>query len=183
MLDILFGRVKGIFNAITLIEFVYSVLCVILGIIFFSNPQTSNYTLSLIVGCMFIIYSIMSIFFFIKRGDIELYKNNLIYAFLLLITGILAFFLKRNLVIVLGIYLIIVGIERINYSLVLKKYNEVSWLLTLVTGIIFIIIAIITFFGSDDTIVAITGVYLLGFGLFNFINILLLRRRSEYFLA
>ena len=183
MLDKIFGKVRGIFNIITIIELVYSVICVLIGITFFSKPGLSNYIFSSITGCILIIYGIASILFFIKRGKIDLFNNNLIYGILLIIVGILAFFLRRTLSIVLGIYLIVVGVQRINYSILLKKYHESSWLLTLIIGIIFVIIAAITLFANDDNIVRVAGIYLIGFGFFNAINTLLLRQRSESFLA
>lgn len=183
MLDKIFGKVHGIFNIITIIELIYSVVCIIIGILFYSNPDLSNYLVSALIGCIFIIYGGASILFFVKKGDIIIYNNNLIYGLVLILIGILSFFLRRLLSIVLGIYLIIVGIQRINYSLVLKKFHESSWLLTLIIGIVFVVIAGITLFATDDTIVRVAGIYLLGFGIFNAISIILLRHRSEYFLA
>ena len=92
-------------------------------------------------------------------------------------------FVGKVLSIFLGIYLLIIGIQRINYGIFFKKYNESSWIITLVVGILFIIIALISFFTSSDNIVSVAGICTIGFGLMNFINILLLRKRSKYFIA
>ena len=183
MLDKIISGVKGPFNIITIIEIFCAVIFFIVGISFFTHPFMSEITLSIITGLVLIIYGVCSIIYFIKRGEIILYNNNMIYGIILIIIGALALFLHNILAILLGIYLIILGFQRINYAILLKKYNEVAWLLTLVTGIMFIVVAIITFFASADTIVKVTGIYLMAIGLLVFINTSLLRQRSNYFIA
>jgi len=177
------GNVKGIFNTITIMELVISVICVLLGLIFFTNPNLSNIMVSLVTGLTLIINGVFSIYSYFKRGGILLFNNNLIYGIILIVVGILAMFLGKVLSIILGIYLIVIGIQKINYGILLKRFHESSWLITLVIGILFMIIAIISFFGNGDEIISVTGIALIGFGFINFINVILLRRRSMYFIA
>jgi len=183
MFEKLLGSVKGIFNRLTIIELIISCLFIILGIIFFSNPSMSNLVVSIITGILLISNGVSSIYTYLKRGTIVLYNNNLIYGIILIIVGIISMFVGKVLSIFLGIYLLIIGIQRINYGIFFKKYNESSWIITLVVGILFIIIALISFFTSSDNIVSVAGICTIGFGLMNFINILLLRKRSKYFIA
>lgn len=183
MFDKLLGEVKGIFNIITIFELVISILFILVGLIFFSNPNMSNIAVSIFTGLILIINGISSIYAYIKRGSIVLYNNNLIYGIILIILGIISMFVGKILSIFLGIYFIISGFQRINYGIFLKKFNESSWLLTLVVGILFMIIGIISFFTSGDAVVKVAGICTLGFGIMNFINVILLRRRSRYFIA
>jgi len=183
MFDKLLGEVKGIFNIITIFELVISILFILVGLIFFSSPNMSNIAVSIFTGLVLIINGISSIYAYIKRGSIVLYNNNLIYGIILILLGIISMFVGKILSIFLGIYFIISGLQRINYGIFLKKFNESSWLLTLAVGILFIIIGIVSFFTSGDAVVKVAGICTLGFGVMNLINIILLRRRSRYFIA
>lgn len=183
MFEKILGEAKGIFNIVTIIDFIISILYILVGLILFSSPDMSIVAASIFTGLLLIASSISSIYSYIKRGSIVLYNNNLVYGIILLIIGIVALFLGSGLSIILGIYFIVSGIQRMNYGFFLKKFNESSWLLTFVVGILFIVIAVVSFFTSLDFVVKVVGVGILGFGMINLINTLLLRKRSKYFIA
>lgn len=183
MLEKILGRVKGAFNIITFIEIIISIIFILLGIIIFANPRMTNLTVSILTGIVLIINGISSIYSYIKKGDIVLYKYNLIYGIVLILIGILAMVVGKVLSILLGIYFIICGTQRINYGIFLKKFNESSWVITLVLGFLFIIIGIVSFFTNGNSLVQVIGICTLGYGIMNFTNVLLLRRRSKYFIA
>lgn len=183
MFNKLLGDVRGIFNIITIIELVISTIFILMGLVFFSSPNMSTIAASIFTGLLLIGNGISKIYAYIKKGDIVLFNNDMIYGFILIIIGIVSLFLGNILSIIFGIYFIISGVQKMNYSMFLKKFNEASWLLTLVVGIIFIAIGIVSFFTSKDAVVEVVGICLFGFGVINFINVLLLRRRSRYFIA
>lgn len=183
MFNKLLGEVKGIFNIITIFELIISILFILVGLIFFASPNMSNIVVSIFTGLILISNGVSSIYAYLKRGSIVLYNNNLVYGIILILLGIISIFAGKILSIFLGIYFIISGVQRINYGMFLKKFNENSWLLTLVVGILFIVIGIVSFFTSGDAVVKVAGICTLGFGIMNLINIILLRRRSRYFIA
>ena len=92
-------------------------------------------------------------------------------------------FLGKVLSIALGIYLIIGGSQKISYSYFLKKFNESSWVFNLVVGILCIILGVTTFFTSGDKIIEVAGICMLGYGVIDMINVILLRKRSTFFIA
>jgi len=183
MFSKLLGEVKGIFNILTIIDLVISTLFILVGIIFFSNQNMNITPLAIITGLLLVSNGVFSIFSYLKRGTIVLYNNNLIYGIILCIVGIISMFIGSYIKILFGIYLLIVGIQRINYGLFFKKYHESSWIITLVLGILFIVMGLITFFTSRDNVVNVSSICFLGYGLMNFVNVILLRRRSNYFIA
>ncbi|MBE6156451.1 MAG: hypothetical protein E7161_01765 [Firmicutes bacterium] len=183
MFEKIFGNVKGIFNTITIIDLIASVIFILLGLVFFTNPAMSNIFVSIVTGLFLIANGATSLLAYFKRGGIVLFDNNLIYGILLIIVGILALFLGNVLSIILGIYLLAMGAQKVNYGIFLKRFNESSWLITIVVGVLFLVMAVITFFTSGDAAIKVTGIILFGLGLINFINTLLLRRRSKYFIA
>ena len=92
-------------------------------------------------------------------------------------------FSNKILTIILGIYYIVSGIQKGNYALLLKKFQESSWLFVLVVGILFIALGVTAFFVHDSGIIEATGICLMGYGIINIINTILLRHRSEFFIA
>lgn len=178
----LIGESKGIFNIITLMELILSICFIILGLLFFTEVTTSNIFLLTCLFLLFVSSGVISILSYFKRSTVVIYNNNLIYGIILILISIITCFLNKIIIIMLAIYLIINGIQKINYGLFLKKFHEKSWLITLVVGIIFIVIAFIDFFTNKEIMLTISGISLLGFGLINLVNIILLRKRSMCFL-
>lgn len=183
MFEKLLGEVKGVFNIITLIEIGISIIYILLGIIFFAISRMETIILGILTGLLLISTGASAIFAYIKRGGIELYNNDLIFGIFLTIIGIISLFTGDILKIMIGIYFIVSGAQRINYGILLKKFNESSWLITIGLGVMFTILGIISFFTSSDNVVSVTGICLLGYGLMNLVILILLRRRAKYFIA
>ncbi len=183
MFEKLLGEAKGIFNIITIIDLVISILFVLMGLILFSSPNMSNIAASILCGFLLISNGASSIYSYIKRGSIDLFNTNLIFGIIFILIGVVALFSGKILSIILGIYLLVIGGQKIYYGILLKKFNESSWLITVVFGALLIIISIITFFTSGEFVVRVSGICILGFGIMNIIDTLLLRRRSKYFIA
>lgn len=177
-----FQNVKGIFNKITIAELLLSIIYFVLGIIFFASTNLSNKLVAVIVGIILIINGLVNIFSYIKREDIALFNLNLIFGVVLIAIGILTFTMSNVLNILLGVFLLLVGIQKINYGLVLRRFNESSWLITLVTGLLFIIISVVSMFTNSDFLIKVSGILLIGYAAMNFASILLLRLRSKNFL-
>ncbi len=183
MLEKFIGDVKGIFNTITITEMILSIIYLLVGIIFFSNPNFSNLVVSILTGIILVLNGVTAIVSYIKRGNIALYNSNLIFGILLIIIGVVAMFLGNVLSIMLGIYFLVAGSQKVYYGILLKKFNESSWIIVLAVGVLLAVVGIITFFTKGEAAITVTGICLIGYGLINFINVLLLRRRSKYFLA
>ncbi len=182
MVEKLLGEVKGIFNTITLIEFGTSIVAVLLGLILFTNETMSHVIVSVLACLIILVMGMTSIFSYFRRENIDLYNLNLIYGIVEIILAILAVVLYKYLPIILGISLFVVGVQKITYALILKKYNESSWLITLATGLFIIIIGIIGAFAKGDGVIPAIGIVILGLGLINAADVLLLRKRSNAFL-
>lgn len=179
----LLGEVRGIFNVITIFEIIMSVLFMVIGIIFISTPNLSSIATSIFTGLVLVANGASSIYAYKNRGSIQLFNNNMLFGIALIAVGAIAMFVGKILSIFLGIYFIISGFQRINYGMFLKRFNENSWLITLTVGVLFIIIGIVSFVTSGDAVVKVAGICTLGYGAMNFVNFILLRRRSRYFIA
>lgn len=180
MLKKLFGEVKGIINTITLIEMLLSVIFIIIGIIFYVDAKLGDAIVSNITGIMLIISGLSTVFSYFKRE--MLFHNNLIYGIGLVIVGILALIYKNILIIFLAVYFMLAGIKKINYGLVLRKFDETSWLINLTMGVLLIIVGIVSIFTRGGELVTAVGICLFFYGIVNLMETILLRRRSKYFL-
>jgi len=183
MFDRLLGQVKGFFNISTLIEIFISIICLMVGLILFTNSGINLGSASVISGLLIIAYGVYTIFSYFKRGTIALYDYNLIFGSIFIIFGTITFFVSKILAIFIGIYLLLIGIQRIIYALLFKKFNENSWIVSLGIGILLIVIAFIIFFTTSDSAVEVVGIAFLSIGAINLVNMMLYRKRSKYFLA
>ena len=177
------GNVKGILNNVTIADFILSILFLVSGLVFFTNKDMNTLIVAIIYGIMIICTGIVRIYSYLKKDNVDLFNYNLILGIIIIIVGIVTFILSKYLNYVIAVFLIIIGIEKMIYGIILKKFSESSWLLTIVIGLIFIVLGVITFFTSKDAIVTVSGIDALGYSLINIIFISLLRKRSKYFLA
>lgn len=178
----LIGEVKGIFNKITIFELIISIIYILLGLIFFTSPKTADVIVSIFTGLVLLLSGCASIYSYLKRGDIVLFNNNLFYGIAFIILGLIAMIFKKILIIMLGIYFLVIGVQKINYGIVLKKFSETSWLFNIVVGLFIVVIAIISFFTQNGELVEAVGLCLLFYGGMNLVETLMMRKRSKYFL-
>lgn len=180
MLKKLIGEVRGIFNTITLIEMVISVIYIVIGLLFYFDPKLSDTLVSTFTGIMLIFTGLSTIFTFFKREI--LFRNNLLYGICLTLLGISALIFNNILIILISIYFIIEGIKKVNYGIILRRFDESSWLINGTMGILLIIVGIVSFFTRGGELVSAVGICLFFYGAINLVETILLRRRSKYFL-
>ncbi len=180
MKESIFGEVKGIYNRLTFMEIIVAILWAIIGIIMISDPGMSNQIFSILTGILFIIIGVNSLYSFLKRGTILLYNLNIFYGIIMILLGILTVIFNNALKVLLGIIFISLGLQKSTYGMVLKKFSESSWLITLVVGILYIVMGVISFFTND--IISVCGIFLVGYGLIDLVSVILLRKRSKYYI-
>lgn len=180
MINKIFGEIKGLFNIVSIIDLLISFALLVIGIIFYINPEFSNNFVSVFTGVAMIVVGCGTLLYYFKRE--LLFRNNVIYGIVLVIIGILIIIFKNLLIILLAIYFIVDGVKRINYGLILNKFDESSWLINLVIGLLFVIVGIVSIFTRNGELIKSVGICLSFYGIINVIEIILLRRRSKYFL-
>ena len=81
----------------------------------------------------------------------------------------------------LGLFVIVNGATKINYGVWLKKGNEDSWLVTLVTGIFLVVLGIMLVFNpfSALTLTQLSGAFLMIVGVLNVSDTILFKKRSK----
>lgn len=179
------NSIENIYNRMMLYSIIAAVATVIVGFALLFLPNASNKAVGIITGIIFLIAGVNSIYKYFHRDGAKLYSLNLMFGILYVILGTVIIIYPYTVVefvtVCLGIYMIINGASKINYGIWLKKGNEKSWLITLVSGILLIIIGILVIFNPfvSLTLTKLCGAFLIITGILDFTDTILFKTRSK----
>lgn len=162
-----------------------ALITVITGIILLLVPELSGKVLGIIVGIIFLIEGINSIYKYFHREGAKLYNLNLVFGVIYAVLGVVIILVPSSVVefitICLGIYMIVNGASKVNYALWLKRGNEDSWLITLATGILVAIVGVLVIFNpfASLTLTKLAGAFLIITGILDFMDTILFKNRSK----
>lgn len=173
------------FNKMLTISIVSSIVIALVGAVLLFMPKLSNKLIGVIMGVLFILYGITTIYKYITRNGAKLYSLNLLYGIIILLIGVIIvlvpFSVTSFLTICLGLYLIIIGINKVTYGIWFKIGNHSSWLITLVIGIMLIFFGILVLSNpfSSLTITRLVGAFLILASILDITDLILLKKRSD----
>ena len=162
-----------------------ALITIITGIVLLLVPELSGKVLGIIVGIIFLIEGINSIYKYFHREGAKLYNLNLVFGVIYAVLGVVIILVPSSVVefitICLGIYMIVNGASKVNYALWLKRGNEDSWLITLATGILVAIVGVLVIFNpfASLTLTKLAGAFLIITGILDFMDTILFKNRSK----
>lgn len=162
-----------------------ALITIITGIVLLLVPELSGKVLGIIVGIIFLIEGINSIYKYFHREGAKLYNLNLVFGVIYAVLGVVIILVPSSVVefitICLGIYMIVNGASKVNYALWLKRGNEDSWLITLATGILVAIVGVLVIFNpfASLTLTKLAGAFLIITGILDFMDTILFKNRSN----
>lgn len=162
-----------------------ALITIITGIVLLLVPELSGKVLGIIVGIIFLIEGINSIYKYFHREGAKLYNLNLVFGVIYAVLGVVIILVPSSVVefitICLGLYMIINGASKVNYALWLKRGNEDSWLITLATGILVAIVGVLVIFNpfASLTLTKLAGAFLIITGILDFMDTILFKNRSK----
>jgi len=162
-----------------------ALITIITGIVLLLVPELSGKVLGIIVGIIFLIEGINSIYKYFHREGAKLYNLNLVFGVIYAVLGVVIILVPSSVVefitICLGIYMIVNGASKVNYALWLKRGNEDSWLITLATGILVAIVGVLVIFNPFEslTLTKLAGAFLIITGILDFMDTILFKNRSK----
>ena len=181
---------ESIFGRLLTFTFVCTVLLFIVGLILIFLPEVSNKVVAKILGVGLLISGSNAIYNYMKREGAKIYSLNMVFGIAYIFFGIVLVLFPiaslKMIALILGIYLLISGIKTANYSRWLKIGNEDCWKVTLVSGIMFVIFAIMVFidtFANWLTLSKIAGVFVLVTAVIDFTNALMFKNRAEQIMS
>lgn len=179
------NSIENMYKRMIIYSLLTSLFTIIMGIVLLLLPNATNKVVGIIVGIIFLIEGINSVYKYFHREGAKLYNLNLIFGVLYALLGVVIilypFTVVEFVTVCLGIYMIINGASKVNYALWLKRGNEESWLITLATGILIAIVGILVIFNpfASLTLTKLAGAFLIITGILDFMDTILFRNRSK----
>lgn len=178
--------VENTFNRMMRYNIVSAIFTILVGIILLFLPKLTNKIVGILAGIIFLVAGINSVYKYFHRDGAKLYSLNLIFGILYAILGVVLivypFTVVEFITICLGLYIVVNGASKMNYALWLKKGNEETWLITLITGIVLLIVGILVIFypfNATLTITKLTGAFLIITGVLDLMDSILFKQRSK----
>ncbi len=174
------------FNYLLIGEIFLDVLLCLFSLFLLINPQMSTILACQCLSILIIVNSLFCIFKYLFENRISFYKYDIIYSLLGLLLGL--FVLAKPdlfyslLIYSFGIWLFILGTGKLLVSLMLKKYNDDSFVFSLAISLIIILLAILVVlnpFASKIAFTAFTGVILFFYSSINILHMVLFLRHSK----
>ena len=179
------NSIENMYNRMIAYSIVTALATVIVGIVLLLLPEATNKVVGVASGIIFLLAGINSIYKYFHRDGAKIYSLNLIFGVLYAILGVVIilypFTVVEFVTVCLGLYMIINGASKINYALWLKRGTEDSWLITLATGILVIVVGILVIFNpfASLTLTKLVGAFLIITGILDFMDTILFKSRSK----
>lgn len=179
------NSIENMYKRMIIYSLLTALFTIIMGIVLLLLPNATNKVVGIIVGIIFLIEGINSVYKYFHREGAKLYNLNLVFGVLYALLGVVIilypFTVVEFVTVCLGIYMIINGASKVNYALWLKRGNEESWLITLATGILIAMVGILVIFNpfASLTLTKLAGAFLIITGILDFMDTILFRNRSK----
>ena len=179
------NSIETIYNKMIIYSLITSILSIIVGLVLVFLPTVSNKVVGIIVGIIFLIFGINAVYKYFHRDGAKIYSLNIVFGVLYSILGVVIILYPYSVMefvtVCLGLFVIINGATKINYGIWLKRGNEDSWLVTLVTGIFLVVLGIMLVFNpfSAMTLTQLSGAFLMIVGVLNVSDTILFKKRSK----
>ena len=179
------NSVENMYNRMIAYSVLTSLATEVMGVVLLFLPSLTNKVVGIITGIIFLLSGLNSIFKYFHREGAKIYSLNLVFGVLYILLGgiiiVYPFSVVDFITICLGIYMIINGLSKMNYAVWLKKGEEDSWLVTLVSGILIAVIGILVVFNpfASLTITKLAGAFLIITGVIDLTDTILFKKRSK----
>ena len=179
------NSIENVYNRMIIYSLLTAILAILVGLTLIFLPSVSNKIVGIIMGVVILIFGINAVYKYFHRDGAKIYSLNIVFAVLYSILGVVIilypFSVMEFVTVCLGIFVIINGATKINYGVWLKKGNEDSWLVTLVTGIFLVIIGIMLVFNpfASLTLTQLCGAFLIIVGILNVSDTILFKKRAK----
>ena len=179
------NSIENVYNRMIIYSLITSILSILVGLVLVFLPTVSNKVVGIIVGIIFLIFGINAVYKYFHRDGAKIYSLNIVFGVLYSILGVVIILYPYSVMefvtVCLGLFVIINGATKINYGIWLKRGNEDSWLVTLVTGIFLVVLGIMLVFNpfSAMTLTQLSGAFLMIVGVLNVSDTILFKKRSK----
>lgn len=181
-------NIEQTFKKIMNMEIFFSILYAFIGVIVFFNSEMTNKVVGQLIGTFFLLSGIFSIFTFIDKNKIKLFRYNALFGILSILLGIGIMFNPLSLIdflnITFGIWLVVASFHKIVYYFYLKKVKEECNKLFLVSFISVLLLGILIILNPFRSLLITksVGIFVVLYNIVNLNDLFLLKRRAKIFL-
>lgn len=171
---------KGM-NSIFNTSVITSVIILVLGIFLFIEPDLIINMISIILGGIILVPSIISLIDYLKNKNQASLISGVVTGLISLILVINTKLVAGILPFILGIYFIISGITRLQYALQLRK-EKIDYTMSLVFSLLIIvcgILFIINPFGGALVITKVMGIFMIIYSLLDLANTIVIKKEMN----
>lgn len=145
-----------------------SIICILLGGVLIFFPQAVNEMIVYVLAAAMFIFAVVELYNYFKKDVTQnFYRNDLVFAVVALVVGIIVLAKRQAVIelvpIVLGAFIIVSGIKKLQNGLDLIRLKMDGWKSLLVLAVVNIIFGVVMVVCSSQTATAVT--VLIGVGL------------------
>ncbi len=165
-----------------------SVFFIVIGLFLILKPETTITTISYILGAVILVTGVVfMIKYFSTKNQLGVFSNDLVSGVMSIIIGFIFIFnptaLAKIIPIILGIWIIISSITKIQYSLQLKMYHNKAWISTMIIAAITFMWGLLLLFNPFEGAMVLTqiiGMFILVYAVLDLVEICIIRKNLSY---
>lgn len=178
--------IKKNYNKFFTTSIITSIVFLALGIFLFLKPETTISTISYIIGIIILLLGAFSISKYYTNKNKSNIDFSLIYGILSIIVGIIIILnptaIATIITFVLGFWIVINSIIKIQYSLDLKNHDNKAWLITLIIGLLTLIwglVLVFNPFGGALDITKLIGLFIIIYSILDIVECFILNKNIK----
>ena len=176
---------KNVFRKMNTISIVIAILTIIMGTVLLFLPEQSAKLVGILVGLVILCTGINMAYRYFKRDGAKIFGLNLTFGILFMVLGALLiiypYTVSQFVTICLGLAIIVNGATKINNAIWLKRGSEQSWLNTLASGVLLLVIGLLVLFNpfANLTLTRLAGAFITICGVLDLVDAITFSLRSE----
>lgn len=179
-------KIKDKINAYLNTAISTTVVMVLLGLFFALLPEFAINLLRLLLAAGFLLAGFSMIVSRIYSRFIRMFSSNFLGAFLIVIGLVFLFYpgILSLIPMTIGLVIVISAISRIGYTMELKNVSKSAYITSIITNLLSLTagVAIIVYpFDASAIALSLIGFIMIGYGLSDLINIIVLKKHVEEF--
>lgn len=175
------------FKRLFRMSIVTSIFFIALGLFLIIKPDTTITAISYIIGGIIMVTGITFLIkYFSNREQLGLFSGDLIFGILSIVIGLVLVLnptaLAKIIPFIIGVWILISSITKIQYSMQLKTYDNQAWVYTMIIAIITFIWGLLLIFdpfGGAMAITQIIGIFILVYAVLDFIEVFIIRKNLK----
>lgn len=175
------------FKKMFLMSILSSIFFIVIGLFLIMKPDTTMAIISYAIGSLILVSgTIFLIKYFTNRDGYTMFSGELILGVICVIVGISLFLNPKALAsiihFILGMWIIISSVTKIQYAFQLKAYNNKAWVPTMILAAITFIWGLLLLFDPFEGAMLITqiiGIFILIYAILDLIEIFIIRKNLK----